>query len=124
VLFGARPEHPRHTVTPARGLVLVRPIETPDSLPGSPIVLTEKTRTDWTAGQMEVVAIGAPSICEDVDCERPHDQAHYAEGLPREHRRPCGEGDWVLMRHRSLIETHQDGLYAAHQDDVLAVLNS
>jgi len=115
-------------VTPARGIVLVRPVETPESLPGGRIVLTDKTRTDWTAGQMEVVAIGQEPICKawDDGCERQHSVKVMtrAPDNPRYHPCTIGLGDWVLVRHRALLETDQSGLFACHQDDLLAVLNS
>jgi len=93
---------------------LLRSVETPESLPGSRIVLTPQTRTDWTAGQMEVVAIGAPAACQDVDCERPHAAGSHPLDAQR--------GDWVLVRHRALLETDQEGLFACHQDDIYAIL--
>ena len=121
------------TLTPARGLVLVRPVQTPETLPHGRIVLTETTRDTLTAGQMEVVAIGAPSICEDADCERPH-QAETPGIAPHWHRFGWEDakgyflrvqaGDWVLIRHRSLLPTHQTGLFCCAQDDVLAVLQA
>jgi len=109
-------------VTPARGLVLVRPVETPESLPGSRIVLTPQTRTEWTAGQMEVVAIGAPAYCKDAECERDH--FLYRDTGEPTHCPAYSVGDWVLVRHRALLETDQEGLFACHQDDLLAVLSS
>jgi len=102
----------------------VRPVETPETLGGGRIVLTQRTRDEMTTHQMEVVSVGAPSICEDWDCERPHDEAGHAEGLRREHISSCRAGDWILVRHRGLQETDRDGMYICHQDDVLAVLRT
>ena len=101
---------------PSRGLVLVRPVETPERLAHSRIILTDKTREVMTTHQMEVVSVGAPSICEDPDCERPHAWNHHVGGV--------SQGDWVLVRHRSLTETHEDNLFAVAQDDVLAILQA
>lgn len=103
--------------------MLLKPIETPETVGQGKIILTPATREALTMHQMEVVDIGAPALCEDADCERFH-------SVPRDkpckaghwHPRPCAVGEWVLVRHRSLLETHQDGLYCCHQDDVLAVL--
>lgn len=82
-------------------------------------MLTADTRHAMTLGQVEVVAMGAPSICEDPDCERPHTTSTDA---PQVHPTETKPGDWVLIRHRALSETHQDGLYVCQQDAVLAIL--
>ena len=106
-------------MTPARGLVTLRRIETPDTLPAGHILLTSETREQLTQCQMEVVAIGAPASCMDDQCERPHlpdfeDDRTHPVGVHR--------GDWVVVRHRSLTATHEDGLYCCPQDAILAVL--
>lgn len=105
-------------MTPARGKLLVRPVETPETLPGGRIILTEPTRHTLTSQQAEVVAIGAPSRCDDDDCERPHNTVtdHRCHPLRLE------LGAWVLLAHRALTETDQLGLFVCSQDDVLAVL--
>jgi len=105
-------------VTPARGLVWLRPVETPETLGHGRIILTEKTREALTTHQMEVVSVGAPSICEEEDCERDHGFTEH----PKNHICDFCAGQWVLVKHRGLSETHQEGLYCAHQDDILAVL--
>lgn len=121
-------------LAPARGKLLVRPVETPESLPSGKIVLTAATRKDLTAQQAEVVAVGAPPICdhppktpEDVwDCERPK-EAHGLE-FPDyavtwwTHPTSAIPGDWVLLAPRCLVETDEPNLYVCSQDDVLAVL--
>lgn len=91
-------------------------IETPETLGGGRIVLTEGTRQELTSQQMEVVDTGAWDFCPHADCERPHDSfgCHPIAGLAR--------GQWVLLAPRSLTETDVDGLYCCHQDDVLAIL--
>jgi len=108
---------------PARGLLTVRPVETPEMLPGGRIVLTETTREALTAGQMEVIDIGAPSICEDPDCERPH-LGIVGDRMIQAHLTTVRPSDWVLIRHRALLPTHQAGLYCCAQDDILAVLQA
>jgi len=108
--------------------VLLRPIETPETLGQGKIILIPATREVMTTHQMEVVSVGAPSICTGEDCERPR-EAHGYE-FPNYNEtcmsHPCQAvaGDWVLVRHRSLLETHQEGLYCCHQDDVLAILTA
>lgn len=106
-------------MTPARGLVTLRKVETPETTPHGRIVLTPETRDTLTSHQMEVVAIGAPPICTDDHCERPH-----LPDFEEDRTHPVGvhRGDWVLVRHRSLTETHQEGLYVCQQDAVLAIL--
>ena len=106
-------------MTPARGKLFVRPVETPETLGGGKILLTEETRHGMTSGQFEVVSVGAPNVCEDEDCGRQHFN-RWAEGW--HHVLGIQAGDWVLVRHRSLSETHQDKLYCCSQDDVLARL--
>ena len=110
-------------MTPARGVVLLKPIETPEQF--GHILLIPKTRDDWTAGQMEVVAIGAPAYCVDADCDRCNrlaGKALWSEAFT--HPTSAKAGDWVLVRHRALSDTHESGLFACHQDDLLAVLSS
>lgn len=108
---------------PARGRVLVRKVETPESLPGAKLLLLQDTRETLTAQQAEIVSVGPPAICENDNCERPHpitghlgrkwyNQFHDFRGKP---------GDWVLLAPRSLTEG-PDGCYFVWQDDVLAVL--
>lgn len=115
---------------PARGRVLVQRIDTPETVPGGRVILTPQTRAELTAWQMDVVAVGALSSCDDVDCERPHVVEHpgfpidraWLAGAPRNH--PCAvrAGDWVVVAPRSLSETDQPALFCCHQDDILAVL--
>jgi hypothetical protein len=112
-------------VTPARGLVWVRRVETPETTPHGHIVLTPDTRDALTVGQMEVVAIGAPAYCVDPDCERCNRLtgiALYPEAFM--HPTSAQVGDWVLVKHRSLTATHEDGLYCCQQDELLAILTA
>lgn len=104
-------------------MLFVKPIETAETLPYGKILLTDRTRAELTASQMEVVSMGAPSLCEDADCERFH-------SVPRDkpcakghwHPWPCEPGAWVLLAPRSLTETDIDGIYCCAQDAVLAIL--
>lgn len=104
---------------PARGRVLVRKVETGDTLPGAKVVLLDKTREELTAQQAEIVAVGEPSACRDEECERRHFQ-RWAEGW--HHVFDGKRGDWVLLAPRSLTEG-PEGTYLVWQDDVLAVLS-
>lgn len=111
---------------PGRGMVLVKPIETAESLPRGKILLTERTRQDLTSHQMEVLAVGAPALCINPDCERP-DEAHgwyFPDYHTSQRTHPCNAqvGDWVLVAHRSLSETDTDGIYIIPQDAILAIL--
>lgn len=108
---------------PARGLVTLRKVETPETMLEGCILLTSETREQLTSHQMEVVQVGAPAYCLDEDCERCNrllGMVTYPEAFT--HPTTTKPGDWVLVRHRSLTETHEDGLYACSQDDVLAIL--
>ena len=114
---------------PARGKLFLRLVETPETLGQGRIVLTPANRDTLVSGQFEVVSLGAPTRCDAwPDCERRHLQlVKVSDGssggeLPV-HDSGIQPGDWVLARHRSLVETHQDGLYCCHQDDVLAILH-
>ena len=59
-------------LVPARGLALVHPIETEETMPGGRIVVPAGARERLVAQQAEIVAIGEPEICEEEDCERNH----------------------------------------------------
>lgn len=118
---------------PARGKALVRKVQTPETLPGGKVILTEMAREGLTAQQGELIALGEFPICEDGDCERPHVAVGgFYPGWPKGTRSPgmyyhandLAEGNWVLLAPRSLVETDEPGLYVVRQDDVLAVLEA
>lgn len=111
-------------MTPSRGRLLVRPVRTPPTLTGGRIELTEKTRDEWTWGQMEVMSVGGPALCDDDSCERTHQSVvfHPRKAGERCHYSRFSPGDWVLIKPRSASATHQAGLYVCNQDDVLAIL--
>ena len=114
---------------PARGLLIVKPVETDDLQRG--IILLSETRERMTQMQCEVVAVGEPAICETRKCEREHTRCvHNNYGglddlLYNVH--PCytNVGSWLLVRPRSFIEgpTPEHKEWFVHQDDVLAILN-
>lgn len=117
---------------PARGKVLVKCIETPETLPHGKIILTEATREELTAYQVEIVAVGKLAYCEDTECERPHVVEHpgfpidseWLRGAPQSHAFSGNAGDWVLVAPRSLSDSGEDGLYVVSQDSVLAILTT
>lgn len=121
---------------PARGVLIVKPIETEETLPGGLIVLTENARKDWAQWQMEVVAVGLPAICEKPKrCERPHhwsrmtdpqgwiigpadlgDANHLTD--PR-----LVPGAWVIVKPRATVPVSPDSDESiVRVDDVVAVL--
>ena len=108
---------------PARGKLFVKHIETDETLLNGRIILTEATRDLITACQMMVVAVGAPEWCDQEGCERLHvlDTTRQGKNVPT-HRCTLSLEDWVLLRHRSLVETHREDLYCCNQSDVLAIL--
>lgn len=104
-------------MTPARGLVLLRPVQTEETLAGGRITLLEDTRAKWTGMQAEVVATGELAICEDDDCER----EHWINGTGLQKLHPCAlqPGDWVIVEPRMFTEVG-DKQWLAPQDSVLA----
>lgn len=109
---------------PARGKLFVKPIETPETLPGGHILLTQTTREGLTAQQAEVVAIGAGSVCDLEGCERPHTTFTHDAARQLVHERNIQAGDWVLLAPRCLVETDTPNLYCCAQEDVIARLEA
>lgn len=101
---------------PAPGRVLVRPVETSESLSGGVIILTETTREGWTVGQAEVVAVGPPQACTDEDCARVHLAGHH----PIDAR--LKPGSWVLCRPRRFVETGEG--YLVNETDIVGVFTA
>ena len=94
---------------PARGLLLVRPIEPEETYAGGAIIVPEAARQRLTINQCECVAVGEPEFCDDEDCDRHEVWATWAltgdvnrsdeEALAqRYHGCPVKPGDWLLMR--------------------------
>lgn len=117
---------------PARGRVLVRPVETEETVPGGRILLTENARAKMAANQVQVVSIGLPDICDDEDCSRKHEIACEDETVPvRDYKlhavhaidERITEGAWCIIRPRSLFDAGHptEKLYYVRQDDVLGV---
>lgn len=114
-------------MTPARGKVLVRKVETSESYAGGKIVLPEAVREQIAAQQVEIVKIGPWAACEDGDCERMHffeggdGIAGYAEVAT--HPFSVEPGSWCLIAPRSLVESGIPDTYLVAQDSVLAILS-
>lgn len=114
---------------PARGLVLVRPVETEEALGGGKILLPKATREAMAAYQLTIVAVGAGSICEKPrKCDRRHVEFTPLRKTP-EYYHPVPEllteGAWVIVRPRSLTDASHDTerLFFVRQEDVLGVFN-
>lgn len=99
---------------PARGLCLLRPVQTQETMGGGKIVLLENTREKMTFLQAEVVSVGEPALCEDDDCERDH-----GTGPTKLH--PCSlqPNDWVLVEPRQYVEL-TDREWLAPQEAIIA----
>lgn len=126
-------------VTPARGLLFVRPVETDETLPGGRILLTQETRDAMVAHQCEVIAVGDFAECdpsrsrEERKCERKHDYECIAvdcggfctDDGRRVHGHNIRVGDWLVVRPRSFIQgpSAERKEWFIHQDAVLAVLH-
>jgi co-chaperonin GroES (HSP10) len=100
------------TMTPARGLLLIKKPVLEDSVGG--IILLDKTKYGWAQGQAEVLAVGPPAYAEE-------DDEYQVEGLIPVDPRVI-PGAWVLTRFRTWVETDTPGQYVIKQSDVLAVL--
>ena len=115
-------------MTPSRGNLLVREVETSETLPGGRIVLPEQVREHYSAMQYECVSVGEPERCEDEDCERQHLPSIEMREINGRRKRTLlhyshvHAGDWVLTKPRVAIDTGMDGLYIIRQDDVVGVL--
>ena len=110
-------------MTPARGLVFVRPIQPAETRPGGRVIVPEGVQRAWTRQQCVVVSVGRPSVCDVEDCSRTHAQDMVAAGSVRVHPTPLEPGDWIVIRPRSLRVTDGSNLQCCAQDDVLAVLH-
>lgn len=133
-------------VSPARGVLLVRPIETAETMPGGRILLTADHRAALTAQQCEVVAVGAFAACDqqrsraERKCARPH-ALDNCDGCPanpgtdnanrtdccgrRVHPHDIHVGDWLLVAPRTYIagpDPERPERFL-HQDNVWGIFN-
>jgi hypothetical protein len=107
---------------PRAGKLLVKRIETEDTLPEGKVLLLDDTKNKMTSGQFEIVAVGDDLVCENEDCERQH-YWKYKAGIGRTHGAPPKVGAWVLLAPRSLIATDDPIIFLVAQDGVLALLS-
>jgi hypothetical protein len=106
-------------MTPARGRLFVSAVDPEETLPGGRIALPALVREQFAMNQRVVKDVGLPMRCDDPECARTHgldDQQRVVHPVAVE------PGDWVVLRPRSVQETHDRGIQCCHQDDVLAVL--
>ena len=118
-------------IRPARGLCLVRPVATEETLPGGRIFIPDGSREKLASHQVEIVAVGLPEICEDKKCERDHRRFCISDfasppnisAEEREHRITFDVGAWALVKPRSFLPAAHDGqkLYFVRQSDVMGV---
>lgn len=127
-------------MTPQRGLLLVRPVETEETNPGGLVILTPDARERMSANQCEVIAVGAFAECDPMrsgaerKCTRTHSYVDICggccdskcHGSRRIHPHPIRPGDWLLVRPRSYIDGPNPELkqWFIHQDNVLAILST
>ena len=105
---------------------MVAPVETSETFDGGTIILPQSVREGVSQYQCTVLAIGAPEICEDKRCQRPHD-IEVDGSLAGERQHPIPPelvvGAWVLVRQRCYIDAG-DPLgkqYFVHINNVEAV---
>src|ERR1051326_1893903 len=103
------------TLQPMSGLCFVKPITTAETLSGGSIVLPESYRARVTAQQAEIVAVGPPGRCDELeDCERPHaGDRHLVD--PR-----IVPGAWVLCAKWAYVAI-EDKLFAVRHEHILGV---
>jgi co-chaperonin GroES (HSP10) len=113
-------------VTPARGLLFVKKIDTQETFAGGRIVIPHASREQMSAHQMHVVAVGADERCENEDCTRPHEYEGATDEGARVHPADVRltEGAWIYVQPRALVDASVEGedLYFVRHDNVLAVL--
>ena len=100
-------------IKPRPGLALIRRVKTMDTVPGGRIWLTENTREFLTSGQAEIVDVGSRERLDDADETGEQVWAEIAHLSP---------GSWVLLRHRTWIETDMPDLFLVRHEDILALL--
>jgi co-chaperonin GroES (HSP10) len=111
-------------VNAARGHVLVRPVETDERYAGGHVIIPDSAREKLTALQVEIVDVGPDALCEDDECERPHDPGEDGRGRPvRFHPFAVPIGAWVLIAPYTQVPLDEEAkLWVVRQEDVVAVL--
>lgn len=116
-------------VIPARGLLLVTPVDAAERFAGGSIIVPVDVRERLTANQYEVLAVGAFAACDDEECERLHYHDEYIDNplvFVRIHPHPVRVGDWILVAPRSAIDgpDSERAERFVHQDSVLGIFNA
>ena len=107
-------------IRPASGRVLLKPVETAESVPGGRIILVQQARDEFAKWQYEVVAVGREERCDDEDCDRHH--GVFPNGYhPVDHR--LVPGAWCIIEPRSLMDACVDGekFYYVRQAAIVGV---
>lgn len=98
---------------PARGRAFIRHIETQETYAGSRIIVPDQARDKIAKCQFEVVSVGDYERCEDPDeCNRPHHKGVF-------HKHRLMQGDWILARNRSWMNTPDPHIYVIRVNDIL-----
>lgn len=93
---------------PTRGNLLIRDVDTADTIPDGRIHLLEDTRTRFSRIQALVVAVGPPAWDEEEEREIPM---------------AASPGDWVLLRSRFCrVATEDPTLFVIRGTDLAARL--
>jgi hypothetical protein len=125
---------------PARGKVLVKRIETEETLGGGKILIPDSAREAMSAYQMRVISVGQPEHCRDIDeCSRLRHGAAFRPadiietswgscsrpGALPDYWHPVDEyitpDAWVIVSPRKLVETDQPNQYLVQQSDIQGV---
>ena len=131
---------------PARGLLLVRPVDVTETLAGGRVILVADTRERMAANQYEVVAVGAFAVClpersrAERKCTRPHvieacggcedvvecgAGMHWCADRRRVHAHSIRVGDWILTAPRVSIAgpDPESSACFVHQDSVWGIFH-
>ncbi len=112
------------TLKPCRGLCFVKRVETEDVING--IVAPADVVDKWTAAQVDIVALGAPQLYEEIP-ERLFDKVweETTRNGKRYFYRPVGYkvDDWVLIQPRVLMPTDVPGLYVITYENILGIFS-
>lgn len=101
-------------VHPRAGTALVRPIKAAENFAGGKIVLLPTSVDALTVQQVELLAMGpVPERDEPEDDELTHD-ALLQTFQPN---------DWLVIEHRSWLESDHPNHYFIHQDAIWARLH-
>lgn len=111
---------------PARGKILVTPIETEQTMPGGSIILIDDTRQKLASHQMTVLAVGAPAFCDDPEhCDVLVHGKELLDGTWYDYHPNdplITDGAWVFVQPRSLVPaSDREPHYLITADDILGV---